>query len=1069
MKKIVFLKDAEEREKRFLELLFDEKRARGVFFIPKEAIQEAGGKNRKIRAKRQYEWLLRLADFGYAKTEEWAPDAEDASRYVRLSDVDEGSEWDGICADCYIISKYKDRLLANGCFDVAAESVLCAADAIGRQQEAAACLESMLRRGAEYDAIDDDVQPILLYKGEAICHNVLNVFAEQFGAALAEQGNRVEYFDLEEGGADALTSLIGRHFKAVIGMQTWAFSVKMKDQDVYLHDLVHAPLYNFVFDHPIWVKRHLMQSPRKLSVLTLDRNYLAFVARYYKRKAFLLPPAGCMQEEKRQSRRYDVSFVGVYGDYLHEVLLIHQMERKLRFLANRFLLILRRHPNLAAEAAFHRTLQHYGIIYEEDTFLELFYEVRRTVYCAMHYYRYRVIKALLDGGIRVDVFGDSWKGSPLYHHPNLICHADVTPEESAAVFSDSKLSLNVMSWHKRGFTERMAGILLCGAVLVTDATAYLEGSFRDGEDLIVFDLAQSDRLPERIRAYLNAPEQLEDMAKRGRDKAEAFHTWDCRAEEFLKKIMEGGNEWTELEGMLLERKTCTKAEYYAKFGEMEQWLLAQDTLLTPRSGHRDEIAQLCDILTSGMDAYPVWMKVHLLSFCMKCSEEKTYAEWMIKEILESDDDALVEYNKYFLYWQVSQSLFINQNLQSAEVKKGLAALYRRLYDAFYHALGGERFSRIPIEERNQNLVYVFVSQFLTDLHGPTKTTLDRAYCLWKDLGKEVVIVNTAMMQVMKGDMAFYNRSKANYLPEHSSLTHIRFRDAVFSFYQCKDNMPDLYVIGDLMCRIAEEKPYCIVTIGAGGDLCADLCGAMVPEITVGTVPSESVVTTGTFQLLERELHETDYAMFQTLGIRPEHAVKALFTYVFKEQTKQYEREELELPEHAKLLLVTGWRLDQEVTEAFLQMLDAAAAQEAAIEVVFMGRFNSFEQKVSAWPQLFAKSHYLEDQSEALAVMECCDIYVNPYRRGGGTSSAEALYKGIPVVTLAYGDVSEAAGTAFQVENYEAMKERILRYCREPGYYEAMSEAAKKRAALLTDSRTHFVEAFQKIERMEAFR
>lgn len=96
-----------------------------------------------------------------------------------------------------------------------------------------------------------------------------------------------------------------------------------------------------------------------------------------------------------------------------------------------------------------------------------------------------------------------------------------------------------MSWHKRGFTERMAGILLCGAVLVTDATAYLEGSFRDGEDLIVFDLAQSDRLPERIRAYLNAPEQLEDMAKRGRDKAEAFHTWDCRAEEFLKKSWAG--------------------------------------------------------------------------------------------------------------------------------------------------------------------------------------------------------------------------------------------------------------------------------------------------------------------------------------------------------------------------------------------------------------------------------------------------------------------------------------------------------------------------------------------------
>jgi predicted O-linked N-acetylglucosamine transferase (SPINDLY family) len=31
-----------------------------------------------------------------------------------------------------------------------------------------------------------------------------------------------------------------------------------------------------------------------------------------------------------------------------------------------------------------------------------------------------------------------------------------------------------------------------------------------------------------------------------------------------------------------------------------------------------------------------------------------------------------------------------------------------------------------------------------------------------------------------------------------------------------------------------------------------------------------------------------------------------------------------------------------------------------------------------------------------------DIYINPTRRGGGTSAVEALSKGIPVITVNYG-------------------------------------------------------------------
>lgn len=41
---------------------------------------------------------------------------------------------------------------------------------------------------------------ILIYKGEPICYNILNTFAEQLGEALQRLGEEVEYFDVKQSG-----------------------------------------------------------------------------------------------------------------------------------------------------------------------------------------------------------------------------------------------------------------------------------------------------------------------------------------------------------------------------------------------------------------------------------------------------------------------------------------------------------------------------------------------------------------------------------------------------------------------------------------------------------------------------------------------------------------------------------------------------------------------------------------------------------------------------------------------------------------------------------------------------
>jgi glycosyltransferase involved in cell wall biosynthesis len=216
--------------------------------------------------------------------------------------------------------------------------------------------------------------------------------------------------------------------------------------------------------------------------------------------------------------------------------------------------------------------------------------------------------------------------------------------------------------------------------------------------------------------------------------------------------------------------------------------------------------------------------------------------------------------------------------------------------------------------------------------------------------------------------------------------------------------------------------------------------------------------------VDKSLDEEDREILDILGVNPENVKRTMFTFSFKEQTHHLERGQLELPKDKFLLLVVGWRLDNEIDDLFLRMLEHVVLAQEKIGVAFMGKFDSFDESMTRYPALQKNSYYLGMQEDALAVTECCDLYVNPERNGGGSSVAEALYKGLPAVTLPIGDVSVAAGKTFWVADYDAMERQIQRYCSDENFYAEMSQTARKRAENLLDSEKSFGEAIRQLER-----
>lgn len=514
---------------------------------------------------------------------------------------------------------------------------------------------------------------------------------------------------------------------------------------------------------------------------------------------------------------------------------------------------------------------------------------------------------------------------------------------------------------------------------------------------------------------------------------------------------------TEKENETIKQFLCTiqkysLEEYFFKFGEIDKTLKKLENMLNDFSKNQQK--NILQSMVGNIQEMPPWMRVHILSFCMKVSKEETYAVMLLDYILQAPYDDVGEYNKLSHFWQIGTAQFLDQSLQTYAINIRMARLYRELFNIFKASLGLKERNYFSWKERNDDLVFVFSAQVLGMAHAPTKTLLDRCYALKKYLKKEVVIINTAMQIPVKGQAPFYGLINATYADGLSEIKQLEFKDETFEFHQCENKMPDLSIIKSIIEMVKERKPEFILDIG-GSDICADLCGLFAPQITISTVFSKIAFSCGEYQMVDKILSDEDKDELAILGVNIRKVKKTTFTFSFKEQTHHYTREQLDLWKNKFILLVVGWRLDQEVDEIFLDMLECVLEENQRIAVAFMGKFDLYSEKIKHYVRLQERSKNLGKQMDALAVMECCDLYVNPRRSGGGSSVCEALYKGLPAVTLPTGDVSVAAGELFWVEDYSAMQKKILKYASEKKYYKQMSENAQKRAGELMDSNREF--------------
>lgn len=389
------------------------------------------------------------------------------------------------------------------------------------------------------------MKKIMLFEGDI---ETQGYFSRQLALGFEELGHETFMFDLskpyvstekyfrffEKGN----TVLVNFNFHGMSGEEYF-----LDENGRSMWDALDIPSYNIVVDHPMYYHHFLEKVPKNYHHVSIDKNHDKYMQRFFpeiERTPFLSLAGTKLYPNKSnvpiEFRKYDVMMVGNYCAPKTFEKFITRIDDEYTAFYYGMIDDLLANPDRTVEAVAEAHLRDELSEVPEDelkkalaamTFIDLY--VRYTI-------RGRAMQELVDGGIKVHVFGDGWERLKCKHPENLIVMNNLDSVGCLKKLCQTKISLNVMPWFKDGAHDRIFNSMLNGAVCLTDSSVYLDSILHDDTDCSIYSLAQMDRLPEIAGALLANPDKMQSIADEGYKLAQAGHTWAHRARQLHEWI-----------------------------------------------------------------------------------------------------------------------------------------------------------------------------------------------------------------------------------------------------------------------------------------------------------------------------------------------------------------------------------------------------------------------------------------------------------------------------------------------------------------------------------------------------
>lgn len=430
------------------------------------------------------------------------------------------------------------------------------------------------------------MKKIILFEGDI---ETQGYFSRQMEAALVRMGHQVFLYDLKDPwkSTSHMLRFIEKGNTVVLSFNFHGCCQEaqfLDESGTYIWDGLQIPVCNILADHPYYYYKLLAQRPQRYYQLSIDLGHEKFMERFFSEVDLgpFLPLGGtclgsavraaedcrCSQMDDEIFRRgkedsayaaivkageekfaaancrkpiserpIDVLFTGNYaapsrfeqyitrlGDeytaFYYEMIedLLTHPQQKVEDVVERYL---RREVPQITEQELKETMQNI-------TFIDLYirYQVRG-----------EIVRTLVDNGIRVHVFGDKWDELAVKHPENLINGDSLFSEECLVQTCESKICLNVLPWFREGPHDRIFNTMLNGSVCLTDSNTWLDEILRSGENAVLYDLTQIEKLPQIVTELLADEDRMQRIADAGRIAAQN-HMWENRMEVFHRWVEE---------------------------------------------------------------------------------------------------------------------------------------------------------------------------------------------------------------------------------------------------------------------------------------------------------------------------------------------------------------------------------------------------------------------------------------------------------------------------------------------------------------------------------------------------
>lgn len=349
-----------------------------------------------------------------------------------------------------------------------------------------------------------------------------------------------------------------------------------------------------------------------------------------------------------------------------------------------------------------------------------------------------------------------------------------------------------------------------------------------------------------------------------------------------------------------------------------------------------------------------------------------------------------------------------------------------------------RYEYIPVENRVKNRIVIIAEQLLSLRHAPTKLVMEYIYTLVKYYEYDVRLYVCTEDYMVAPDVAL-NGYVYNSVDYNTNV--VEYKGIKIPYYQYLLSETSWEQYEKMLRDIYDYNPEFVLELGVINPI-ADL-----PEIFTTTVNQsmqiKAPVSEADILLRYVQMDETAEREYQE-ALSP-HQIQLFmnkkFPALFDITGKSYKREELGLSADKFVVAIVGNRLDIEVTDEFLEIIKDILDINERIDFVVIGDVVELDNRVEQM-EISHRIHFLGYCGDLYGMYESAvDLYLNPKRTGGGWSSGIALYAGVPVVTMPNCDVAYNVGSSFIVNDYNEMKDIVVRYAEDKEFYNRQREEA----------------------------